>query len=74
MQSAVFCNFVTKGTGSQSLYQEVKNMKKDMIVASLSDKIHWTSQILCESLNISDYGTEQLFERKAALKTWKDHL
>ena len=47
-------NFITKGTGSQSLYQEVKNMKKDMIVASLSDKIHWSrtwiSHILCESL------------------------
>lgn len=67
-------NFVTKATGSQSLYQEVKNMKEDTIVASLSDKIHWISQILCESLKISDYGTEQLCERKAALKTWKDHL
>ena len=31
-------NFITKGTGSQSLYQEVKNMKEDTIVASLSDK------------------------------------
>lgn len=26
-------DFITKGTGSQSLYQEVKNMHEDTIVA-----------------------------------------